>query len=249
MSTFSRFTDIINSNVNAILERADDPEKMIRLLLAEMQETLVEVRAASARSIAEQKQARHRITAARRETAEWDSRAELAVERGRDDLARAALAERRKAEERMIEAEGDAAALDDAIARQQEDTKALEEKLAAARSREQSLMLRGRMANSRLKVRRQLDDGKYNDAFAKFEQYERRLDEMEGSVEAYDLGSRSLVDEIELLETDDAVEDELSRLKAKVKGFKVVQGSKAPGGSPTPDSPRPDDKGLDESEG
>ena len=217
MSTFSRFTDIINSNVNAILERADDPEKMIRLLLAEMQETLVEVRAASARSIAEQKQAKPRVVAARRETAEWDSRAELAFERGRDDLARAALAERRKSEERMIEAEGDAAALEDAIARQQEDTKALEEKLAVARSREQSLMLRGRMANSRLKVRRQLDDGKYNDAFAKFDEYERRLDEMEGSVEAYEIGSRSLVDEIELLETDDAVEDELSPLKAKSK--------------------------------
>ena len=94
MSTFSRFTDIINSNINAILEKADDPEKMIKLLLAEMQETLVEVRAASARSIAEQKQARHRAAAARRETVERESRAKLAIGRGRDDLARAAIARR-----------------------------------------------------------------------------------------------------------------------------------------------------------
>ena len=101
------------------------------------------------------------------------------------------------------------AALDDAIARQQEDTKALEEKLAAARSREQSLMLRGRTASSRLKVRRQLDGGSYNDAFDKFAEYERRLEEMEGAVEAYDLTGRSLVEEIESMEANDAIEDEL----------------------------------------
>ena len=249
MSTFSRFTDIINSNINAILEKADDPEKMIRLLLAEMQETLVEVRAASARSIAEQKQARHRAAAAQREATEWESRAELAIERGRDDLARAALFERTKAEERAIEAEGDVAALDDAIASQQEDTKALEEKLATARSREQSLMLRGRMANSRLKVKRQLEDGKYNDAFDKFAEYERRLDEMEGSVEAYDLTSRSLVDQIESMEADDAIEDELNRLKAKVKGFKVVHGTKTPGGSSANPAPKPDVKEVGQEPG
>ncbi len=253
MSTFSRFTDIINSNINAILEKADDPEKMIKLLLAEMQETLVEVRAASARSIAEQKQARHRAAAARRETVEWESRAELAIERSRDDLARAAIAERGRAEERAIEAEGDVAALDDAIARQQEDTKALEEKLAAARSREQSLMLRGRTASSRPKVRRQLDGGSYNDAFDKFAEYERRLDEMEGAVEAYDLTGRSLVEEIESMEANDAIEDELNRRKAKVEGFTVVQGSRLPGpptsGTTAPTSLKPDVKGVEHEPG
>lgn len=220
MSVFNRLSDIINSNVNAILEQAEDPEKMVRMITQEMEETLVEVRSASARNIAERKHLVKKIDWLKQETSAWEKKAELAIEKGRDDLAKAALKERNRHEEAASNLEADVEAIDAAIGKLKHDTEQLEEKLRMARTRQKALIMRGKTAKQRIKVKRQIHDTSHEAAFERFEQYERRLDEMEGEIESYDLTTRSLAAEISDLEADEAVDAELAALKARMSGTK-----------------------------
>ncbi|EKV28597.1 Phage shock protein A [Caenispirillum salinarum AK4] len=220
MGIFSRLSDIVNSNINSMLERAKDPEKIIRLIIQEMEDTLVEVRSSSVRYIAEKKDLERRIARLEDEHAEWAEKAELALRKDREDLARGALAAKAKAAEAIKALKQELVNIDDALARQSEDLARLQDKLADAKAREQALKTRHSVASNRLKMRSQIHDDRMGDAFRRFEQVERDLDEMEGKVESYDLGrkqQKSLADEFADLETNDAVEDELARLKAKVK--------------------------------
>ena len=219
MGIFSRFSDIVNSNINALLEKAEDPEKMVRLIIQEMEDTLVEVRSAAARAIADRKQLERRLVAARREVEDWSRKAELAVRKGRDDLARAALAEKAQAEQRSKTLEEQGAQIEDALARLNDDMTRLQEKLADAKARQKAMVVRQRTAGHQLEMRRQLHESKIDDALLRFEQFERKLEDAEGRVEAYDLGQRKdLGREFAGLEADESVEAELAALKQRVGG-------------------------------
>jgi phage shock protein A len=216
MSIFSRMSDIINANLNALLDKAEDPEKMVRLIIQEMEETLVEVRTTSARTIADKKELVRRRDWLSQESAEWERKAEVAVRKGREDLARAALVEKNKAAESVDAVDHEMVWLDETLAKLSEDTAALQAKIKDAKSRQHAIILRGKAAKSRLGVRRQLHETNIDDAIHRFEHYERKMDDLEGQVEAYDLGRRTLSDEIDELEGDEEIDAELASLKARI---------------------------------
>ena len=218
MGIFSRFTDIINSNINAILDKAEDPEKMVRLIIQEMEETLVEVRTQSAKLIADKKELGRRIDRLTREAGDWESKAEIALNKGREDLARAALKEKQGADEAAATIEADLGVIDDNLEKLSGDIGQLQQKLVDAKTRQKALIMRGRTAQSRMGVKRQIHDVDIDEAMSRFDRYERRIDDLEGEVEAYDLGKRSLSEEISELEDDELVDEELARLKAKMAG-------------------------------
>lgn len=217
MSVFSRMSDIINSNVNAILDQAEDPEKMVRMITQEMEETLVEVRSTSARYIADRKHINKRIGWVKGESVAWQQKAELAVSKERDDLAKAALREKARHDETVIYLEADVKTIDEAIAKLKHDTEQLEEKLRMARARQKALILRGKTARSRIMVKRRLHDVSYDQALDRFESYERKLDEMEGEIESYEVANRSLADEIDDLENEERLDHELQALKNRMQ--------------------------------
>ena len=216
MGIFSRFTDIINSNINAILDKAEDPEKMVRLIIQEMEETLVEVRTRSARLIADKKELNRRIVRLRQEAADWESKAEIALTKEREDLARAALREKQGAEEAAMVIEADLEVVDQNLEKLSGDIAQLQQKLTDAKTRQKALIVRGRTAQSRMGVRRQIHNVDVDEAMSRFDRYERRIDDLEGEVEAWDLGQRTLADEITELENDEKVDEELARLKARM---------------------------------
>ena len=217
MSIFSRMSDIINSNLNSLLDKAEDPEKMVRLIIQEMEETLVEVRSTSARAIADRKELQRRIEWQRSEASEWERKAEVAVRKGRDDLAKGALAECNKASEAAKILEEELHAIESTLAKLNEDVAALQAKIKDAKARQNAIIVRGKAAQTRLGVRRTLSDHNIDDAMARFESYERKMDDLEGQIESYDMGQKTLSDEIADLEVDEGLDDQLSRLKARVQ--------------------------------
>lgn len=220
MSIFSRLSDIINSNLNALLDHAEDPQKLVRLVIQEMEDTLVEVRSAAVRMIAERRELERRITNLTRDADEWQRKAEFALGRNREDLARAALLAKSRATTAIAEAQEHIAQVQAAIAQQNEDVGKLQAKLDDAKSREKSIAIRQQSATTRLRIKRSLYDERVTDAFARFEQVERNLDMMEGRAESYELGrtppTPSLHDEFANLEADANVEAELAALKSKL---------------------------------
>ena len=216
MGIFSRFTDIINANLNAILDKAEDPEKMVQLIIQEMEETLVEVRTQSAKLIADKKELGRRSKRLAREAEEWERKAEIALNKDREDLARAALKEKSDADETVVTLESDLEIVDINLDKLSADIGQLQQKLVDAKSRQKALILRGRTAKSRMGVKRQLHDVDIDEAMSKFDRYERRIDDLEGEVEAYDLGQKNLADEIAELESDEKVDEELAKLKARL---------------------------------
>ncbi len=222
MSIFSRMGDIINSNINALLDKAEDPEKMVRLIIQEMEEALVEVRSTSARAIADRKELTRRREYLDGEAAEWERKAEIAVNKGRDDLAKGALVERNKARDAAAAVAEELTVLDQTLEKLSEDTNALHAKIKDAKARQNAIIVRGQAAQTRLTVRRQLSEHNIDDAIRRFELYERKMDDLEGQIEAYDMGQKTLADEIADLEQDDSVDQELARLKARMSGIESI---------------------------
>ncbi len=223
MSVFNRFSDIINANITSILDQAEDPRKMVRLITQEMQATLVEVRAASARYIADKKEITERLAYSERESISWQNKAELAVNRSRDDLAKAALQEKARHDDVAVALKTEVVQVQDAISKLKTDADQLQDKLSLARTREKALILRGQTARSRLKVKRQLHDVNCEDALNRFESYERKLDDMEGAIESYDLSNRTLSEEISDLQNDEYLTKELQELKSRIRQTSNVQ--------------------------
>jgi phage shock protein A len=215
MGIFSRFTDIVNSNINAILDKAEDPEKIIRLMIQEMEDTLVEVRSAAARAIADKKETTRKLGRLDTEIGDWQAKAELALDKGREDLAKAALAEKAALAKIAVSLNDQLAALTEGLDKLNDDISSLEAKLGDAKARRQTILARHQAASRRLEVRRRLHDYRIDDALVRFESFERRMEDIEGQVEAYDLGKRNLADEISNLESDNAIERELEELKAR----------------------------------
>ena len=217
MGIFTRFSDIVNSNINAILDKAEDPEKIVRLMIQEMEDTLVEVRSAAARSIADKKDLNRKLETLDRELSDWDEKAELAVRKGREDLAKAALVEKSRVTSAVEVLKEDYVAVDEGLAKLNEDIARLEAKLEDAKARQKALLARHKTANSRLAARKKIHDYKIDDAMLRFEAYTQRIDDVEGRVEAYDLGlPKDLNHEFASLEAEESVKKELDALKARV---------------------------------
>ena len=225
MGIFSRLTDIINSNLNSILDRAEDPEKLIRLVIQEMEDTLVEVRSSTVRTIAERKEIERKLNQLNRDLEEWQRKAELALSRDREDLAKGALVAKSKIAEQIDVLEHQLVHIEEALAKSSEDISRLQEKLPDAKKREKAIVLRHKSAASRLKVNTQIHDDRINDAFARFEQVERNLDELEGRAESMDIGRRkTLAEEFSDFEASTKVEQELADLKARMHNSKPMAG-------------------------
>ncbi|MFK7828355.1 MAG: phage shock protein PspA [Congregibacter sp.] len=221
MGIFSRMSDIINSNLNALLDQAEDPDKMIRLIIQEMEDTLVEVRSSSARVLADRKAAARRVEQLQAEADSWESKAKLAISKGREDLARAALQEKREIEEELDAVGGELAATDEHIEQLNIEIAKLQSKLNDAKAKKKALVMRSQTVESRIKVKRQVNREALDNAFGRFEHFERRMDNLEGQLEVMDMGkdvAPSLAAEINALEQDEKLTAELERLKAELGG-------------------------------
>ncbi|MBT3409787.1 MAG: phage shock protein PspA [Halioglobus sp.] len=221
MGIFSRMTDIINSNINSLLDQAEDPEKMIRLIIQEMEDTLVEVRSSSARVLADRKTAARRLEQVQEEADSWEEKAKLAISKGREDLARAALQEKHAIEDELATVAAELKATDDHIAQLNEEVSQLQQKLTDAKAKQKALMMRSKTVESRIKVKRQMHREALDGAFQRFEHFERRMDTLESQLESMDVGRDvppDLAAEIDALEENERISDELARLKSSMDG-------------------------------
>jgi phage shock protein A len=221
MGIFSRTRDIIAANFNDLLEKAEDPAKMIRLIILEMEETLVEVRTSSARTIADQKEMRRHVAKLDKLQADWSDKAQLALSKGREDLARSALVERKKAADMSDQLNAEIEVLDDALRAYEQDIDKLQNRLREARSRQTSIAARLQSAENRVKLRTLLSSERVDEAMVRFDQLERRVDYAEGRADSLSMGDSrqpSLADEIAALEDGDSIEAELTEMKRKMGG-------------------------------
>jgi phage shock protein A len=217
MGIFSRLGDIINSNLNAMLDQAEDPEKIVRLVVQEMEDTLVEVRAAAAKAIAEKKELSRKVAHFEAAVGDWAKKAELAVARGREDLAKGALIAKAKAAETADLLRRETAYADEALAKTTDDLTRLQAKLTEAKARQKALEMRQKAAHDQIRIRTHLHDGRIEEALARYEQVERKVDDLEGRVEAFDLGrKKTLAEEISDLETEERIEAELAEIRTRV---------------------------------
>jgi phage shock protein A len=215
MGIFSRFRDIINSNINAMLDKAEDPEKLIRLMIQEMEDTLVELRASCAAAIATRKKVERAQEKAMKRAEQWDERAQLAVSKGREDLAREALMEKRRYHERADVLESELSQSDALIEQYQADIIQLESKLGAAHEKQRILVQRHAHAQNKKRAQMDIRRLETTDAFLRFEQFENRIERMEAEADLVNFGRKpTLEDEIASLETDEEIEKELANLKA-----------------------------------
>ncbi|MBY0342250.1 MAG: phage shock protein PspA [Sphingomonadales bacterium] len=216
MGIFSRTRDIIAANFNDMLDKADDPQKMIRMIILEMEETLVEVRASAARTIADQKEMHRHCVKLDRLQADWAEKAQLALSKDREDLARAALVEKKKAGDMADQLKTEIAVLDDALRAYEEDIAKLQHRLREARSRQTAIAARLESAENRVKLRTLMSTERTDEALARFDQLERRVDYAEGRADALQIAESktpSLADEIAALAGSDAIDDELAAMK------------------------------------
>ncbi len=220
MGIFSRFRDIVSANLNAMLERAEDPEKLIKLMIQEMEDTLVELKASCAGAMANRARLSRALTTSRERAEGWEKKARLAVEKGREDLAREALAERRSLLQEVEARESEMAHFEELIEQYQSDIRQLEEKLASARNKHRILVQRHIHASSRKQAQTKIRKADTSDAFVRFEQFEARIDRMEADADLVNYGrpsSKTLEDEFTHLERDEDIEKELASLKESVQ--------------------------------
>ena len=221
MGIFSRMGDIINSNLNAMIDKAEDPEKIARLIIQEMEDTLIEVRTDAARNIAERKELSRKAEEYSARAEEWEAKAELALSKDREDLARGALSAKQQAEAMAEVVKKEMKILDEAVDKADSDLSKLQSKLDEAKAKHKALIMRGNVARGQIKMRTVLKDSKVEDALARYQRMERKVDDLEAQVESYDLGAgQSLESQFAELEANDAVEDELSALKQRLGGKK-----------------------------
>ncbi len=218
MGIYSRLSDIINSNLHSMLDRAEDPEKMIRLAIGEMEDTLVELRSNAVSSIARRKQLERERARLNEKCAEWQEKAELALTKDREDLARQALmlVEEFRARDEEFKTELDA--LNEALDKIDSDVGRLNDKLRDAKARQKALLIRQKTASVQLRAKNQVNDQKIAEAVARFEAFERKVDDLEARTEAQDIGrGEGLEKEFADLEKQDKIEEQLLRMKARMR--------------------------------
>jgi phage shock protein A len=216
MSIFSRMTDIINSNISALLDKAENPEKMIRMVIQEMEETLVEVRSGTAKVLAEKKTLSRRIEQLKRQAQDWEEKAELALSKNREDLAKAALVEKSNTTATIEILEKDTEKLETTLDKLSSEIEQLQSKLNDARARQKSIVMRTKATKSRLDVNMQLHNYTIDNAMDKFEYYERKIDMMEGQMESASVKQKGLQSEFDELAREEKIDQELQELKDKL---------------------------------
>jgi phage shock protein A len=214
MGIFTRFRDIISSNINAMLDRAEDPEKLIKLMIREMEDTLVEIKAACAGAMASSKKVQRQLQNIENRVSYWEEKAELAVTKGRDDLAREALVEKRRYTDRTEGLENELAEHNMLIDKYQDDIRQLEEKLKSARDKQRMLVQRHIHASRKRKAQEEIRRVDSTEAMMKFDELQNRIEHMEAEADLVNYGKKSsLEDEIDRLTVDDEIEKELQALK------------------------------------
>jgi phage shock protein A len=217
MGIFTRFRDIISSNINAMLDKAEDPEKLIRLMIREMEDTLVEIKTACAGVMAGGKKIKRQLEGLGARAQYWEEKAELAVNKGRDDLAREALVEKRKFNRRIETLENDLAEHDLLIEQYQDDLRQLEEKLKSARDKQRMLVQRHIHAQRKMQAQEKIRRIDSSETVMKFDELENRIERMEAEADLVNYGKKtSLEEELERLSVDEEIENELRALKAPV---------------------------------
>ena len=215
MGIFTRFRDIISSNINTMLDKAEDPEKLIKLMIREMEDTLVELKASCAGVMANRKKVQRRLEEVQSRAEYWAKNAELAVNKGRDDLAREALLEKRRYTDSMAALENESTEHDDLIEQYQDDIRQLEDKLKNAREKERMLVQRHVHARKKKRAQEEIRRMDSSEAILKFEQLENRIERMEAEADLVNFGLEpTLKDEFDTLLVDDEIEKELQTLKS-----------------------------------
>lgn len=215
MGLFSRLGDIINSNINSMLDNAENPEKIARLIIQEMEDTLVEVRTAAARAMADKKEMAREIKHFTAVRDEWNDKAELALDKGREDLARGALTAKQKADGEIERRKSAMESAEEAFEKRQDDLKKLQAKLDEAKAKHRALMMRRDAAEHSIRIREQVYDGRVDEALARYSNIERKVDEMEAYADTIKGREPTLEAEFAALQRDESVEKELEALKAK----------------------------------
>ena len=218
MSIFSRFRDIVNSNINSMLDQAEDPEKLVRLMIQEMEDTLIDLKASCAGAIAARKKVGRSFDELTGRAANWEAKAKLAVEKGREELAREALLEKRRATEGIASLEKEIAGLDEVIRNSQSDISQLEEKLTTAREKQRVLIQRHIQVQHKITAQNQIRRADASDALLRYEQFEARVERMEAEAGLINYGRKpSLEEQFAQLERDEEIEKELQALKNAAK--------------------------------
>jgi phage shock protein A len=215
MGIFTRFRDIISSNINAMLDKAEDPEKLIKLMIREMEDTLVEIKTACAGVMGSGKKIQRQLDGYKARSRYWGEKAELAVNKGRDDLAREALIEKRKFAHRTESLEPDLVEHDQLIEQYQGDIRQLEDKLKSARDKQRMLVQRHVHAQRKIQAQQEMRRIDSSESLMKFDELENRIERMEAEADLVNYGKKtSLEDELEKLSVDEEIEDELAALKS-----------------------------------
>ena len=218
MGIFTRFRDIVSSNINAMLDKAEDPEKLIKLMIREMEDTLVELKASCAGVMADRKKVSRQLEEIDSRVRYWEEKAGLAVRKGRDDLAREALLEKRRFVSRKEVLGNETAELDQLVEQYQGDIRQLEEKLKSARNKQRMLVQRHIHAKRKIRAQEDIRRMDSSEVIIKFDELENRIERMEVDAELVNFGKKpSLEEEFDKLAVDEDIEKELQALKGPVK--------------------------------
>jgi phage shock protein A len=214
MGIFTRFRDIISSNINAILDKAEDPEKLIKLMIREMEDTLVEIKAACAGAMASSKKVQRQLDALHERIRYWEEKAEIAVKKGRDDLAREALIEKRRFTNRLEGLESEFSEHNLLIEQYQDDIRQLEDKLKSARDKQRLLVQRHIHASRKRQAQEEIRRVDSSEAMFKFDELENRIERMEAEADLVNFGKKTALEaEFDILGVDEEIEKELQALK------------------------------------
>ena len=217
MGIFTRFRDIISSNINAMLDKAEDPEKLIRLMIREMEDTLVEIKASCAGVMASSKKVQRQLDEVLAREKHWKDRAELAINKSRDDLAREALVEKRRYSDRVNAFEKELIEYKALIEQYQDDIRQLEDKLGTAREKQRVLVQRHIHANGKKRAQQEIHRVDSSEAILKFEEFENRIERMEAEADMVNFGRKpTLEGEFDMLLVDEDIEKELQTLKSSL---------------------------------
>ena len=228
MSIFSRFRDIVNSNINAMLDQAEDPEKLVRLMIQEMEDTLLDLRASCAGAIAARQKVARSLSDLNTRVANWENKARLAIAKGREEMAREALLEKRRASEGGSSLEKETAGLDEVVNKYRDDITQLEEKLTTAREKQRVLVQRHIHAMHKTRAQEQIRRSETSDAILRYEQFENRIERMEAEADLVNYGRKpSLEEQFAQLERDEDIESELNALKAAAVSLKKSEGQES----------------------